>query len=44
MKVEEKETSEQIDIIKLNSDIEEIVIYGDTLRDEIDKIIEDLER
>lgn len=41
--VEAKDTREQIDIIKLNSDIKEIVSRERSLRDEIDKILKELE-
>ncbi|MPN49021.1 hypothetical protein SDC9_196634 [bioreactor metagenome] len=41
--VEQKDTREIIDIAKLNADIEEIVAREQVLRDEIDKIIAEIE-
>ena len=41
--VEAEDTSEKIDIVKLNAEIEEIVAREQVLRDEIDKIIAELE-
>ena len=41
--VEQEDTREKIDIVKLNSEIEEIVTREQTLRDEIDKIIAEIE-
>ena len=42
--VEKKDTKEKIDIKVLNAKIKDIVKKQDTLRKEIDKIIEDLEK
>lgn len=42
--VEKEDTREKIDIVTLNSHIEEIVLREETLRKEIDKIIKELER
>jgi type I restriction enzyme M protein len=41
--VEAEDTREQIDIVKLNAEIKEIVAREQVLRDEIDKIIADIE-
>ena len=41
--VEAKDTREKIDIVKLNAEIKEIVAREQVLRDEIDKIIADIE-
>lgn len=41
--VEQKDTREKIDIVKLNAEIKEIVAREQVLRDEIDKIIEEIE-
>jgi len=41
--VEQKDTREQIDIVKLNAEIKEIVAREQVLRDEIDKIIAEIE-
>ena len=41
--VETEDTREKIDIVKLNSEIAEIVAREQILRDEIDKIIAELE-
>ena len=41
--VEAEDTREQIDIVKLNAEIKEIVAREQFLRDEIDKIIADIE-
>ena len=41
--VEQKDTREKIDIVKLNAEIKEIVAREQVLRDEIDKIIADIE-
>lgn len=41
--VEKEDTREKIDIKELNAKIKEIVLHEETLRNEIDKIIEDLE-
>ncbi|MPN41457.1 hypothetical protein SDC9_189003 [bioreactor metagenome] len=41
--VEQKDTREVIDIAKLNAEIEEIVAREQVLRDEIDKIIAEIE-
>ena len=41
--VEQKDTREQIDIVKLNAEIKEIVAREHVLRDEIDKIIAEIE-
>ena len=41
--VETKDTREKIDIVKLNAEIKEIVAREQALRDEIDKIIAEIE-
>ena len=41
--VEAKDTRENIDIVKLNAEIKEIVAREQVLRDEIDKIIAEIE-
>lgn len=41
--VEQKDTREKIDIVKLNAEIKEIVSREQVLRDEIDKIIQEIE-
>lgn len=41
--VEAEDTREKIDIVKLNAEIKEIVAREQVLRDEIDKIIEEIE-
>lgn len=41
--VEQKDTREKIDIVKLNAEIKEIVAHEQVLRDEIDKIIAEIE-
>ena len=41
--VKKKDTREVIDIVKLNAEIEEIVAGEQVLRDEIDKIIAEIE-
>lgn len=41
--VEAKDTREKIDIVKLNAEIKEIVVREQVLRDEIDKIIAEIE-
>ena len=41
--VEPEDTREQIDIVKLNAEIKEIVAREQVLRDEIDKIIAEIE-
>lgn len=41
--VEAEDTREQIDIVKLNAEIKEIVVREQALRNEIDKIIADIE-
>jgi len=41
--VEQEDTREKIDIVKLNAEIREIVAREQVLRDEIDKIIADIE-
>lgn len=41
--VEAKDTREKIDIVKLNAEIKEIVAHEQMLRDEIDKIIVEIE-
>ena len=41
--VEQKDTREKIDIVKLNAEIREIVAREQVLRDEIDKIIAEIE-
>lgn len=38
-----KDTREKIDIVKLNAEIKEIVAREQVLRDEIDKIIAEIE-
>lgn len=42
--VEQKDTREKIDIVKLNAEIKEIVAREQVLREEIDRIIEEIER
>ena len=41
--VEKEDTREKIDIVKLNAEIKEIVAREQVLRDEIDKIIAEIE-
>ena len=41
--VEQKDTREKIDIVKLNAELKEIVAREQVLRDEIDKIIKEIE-
>jgi type I restriction enzyme M protein len=41
--VEQKDTREKVDIAKLNAEISEIVAREQVLRDEIDKIIAEIE-
>ena len=41
--VEQKDTREKIDIVKLNAEIKEIVAREQVLRDEIDKIVSEIE-
>jgi len=41
--VEPEDTREKIDIVKLNAEIKEIVAREQVLRDEIDKIIAEIE-
>lgn len=41
--VEAEDTREKIDIVKLNAEIKEIVSREQVLRDEIDKIIAEIE-
>ena len=41
--VEQEDTREKIDIVKLNAEIKEIVAREQVLREEIDKIIADIE-
>ena len=41
--VEQKDTREVIDITKLNAEIKEIVVREQVLRDEIDKIVAEIE-
>ena len=41
--VEPEDTREKIDIVKLNAEIKEIVVREQVLRDEIDKIIAEIE-
>ena len=41
--VEQEDTREKIDIVKLNAEIKEIVAREQVLRDEIDKIIAEIE-
>ena len=41
--VEPEDTREKIDIVKLNTEIKEIVAREQVLRDEIDKIIAEIE-
>ena len=41
--VEAEDTREKIDIVKLNAEIKAIVAHEQMLRDEIDKIIEEIE-
>ena len=40
--VEQKDTREKIDIVKLNAELKEIVAREQVLREEIDKIIKDI--
>ena len=40
--VEQEDTREVIDIVKLNAEIEEIVAREQVLREEIDKIIQEI--
>ena len=40
--VEQEDTREKIDIVKLNAEIKEIVAREQVLRDEIDKIISEI--
>ena len=41
--VEQEDTREVIDIVKLNAEIEEIVAREQVLREEIDKIIQEIQ-
>lgn len=41
--VEQEDTREKIDIVKLNAELQEIVSRENVLRDEIDKIINEIE-
>ena len=41
--VEKQDTREKVDIVKLNAEIKEIVAREQVLRDEIDKIIAEIE-
>lgn len=41
--MEQKDTREKIDIVKLNAEIKEIVAREEMLRTEIDKIIAEIE-
>jgi type I restriction enzyme M protein len=41
--VEQKDTREKVDIVKLNAEIREIVAREQVLRDEIDKIVAEIE-
>ena len=41
--VEQEDTREKVDIVKLNAEIAEIVAREDVLRKEIDKIIAEIE-
>ena len=41
--VEKEDTREKVDIVKLNAEIKEIVAREQVLRDEIDKIIAEIE-
>ena len=41
--VEQEDTREKIDIVKLNAEIAEIVAREQKLREEIDRIIEEIE-
>ena len=41
--VEQEDTREKIDIVKLNAEIKQIVAREQVLRDEIDKIISEIE-
>lgn len=41
--VEQKDTREKIDIVKLNAELKEIVAREQVLREEIDKIIAEIE-
>ena len=42
--VEQEDTREKIDIVKLNAEIAEIVAREQTLREEIDRIIGEIEK
>ena len=42
--VEQKDTREKIDIVKLNAEIEKIVAHEQLLREEINRIIEEIEK
>ena len=42
--VEQEDTREKIDIVKLNAEIAEIVVREQVLREEIDKIVREIER
>ncbi len=41
--VEQKDTREKIDIVKLNAEIKQIVAREQVLREEIDRIIQEIE-
>ena len=41
--VEEEDKREKVDIVKLNAEIKEIVAREQILRDEIDRIIQEIE-
>lgn len=41
--MEQEDTREKIDIVKLNTEIAEIVAREQTLREEIDKIVKEIE-
>ena len=41
--MEQEDTREKIDIVKLNAEIEEIVAHEQVLRDEIAKLIAEIE-
>ncbi|MBR4514842.1 MAG: hypothetical protein IKO61_08170 [Lachnospiraceae bacterium] len=41
--VEAEDTREKIDIVKLNAEIKDIVVREQVLRDDIDKIIAEIE-
>jgi len=41
--VEQEDTREEIDVVKLNAEIEKIVARQQVLREEIDKIIKEIE-